>query len=372
VAAQRPPGFVLLLVAVSATLLAILIAPFAASFFAAAVLAGVLHPLQVGLSRRLGDRAGLAAGLLTLSVAVVAVGPLAGLCVFVAKQATTLYTEGLAIYRRDGVDGLVAQLPEPLQNAARWVGEHWPGGFRVLEQDGGGGGGGDALANAGDAAKEGGAQLVQFEAATSVAAAVLDGLATVLVDLGVLVVTLFFLLQQGKQLVDWVVDVLPLSDDDAERMVGEFRDVTRAVFGATIATAFLQTGIAWIGYAIAGIPYLPIALLLTFVCAVIPVVGAAMVVVAIGALLWLDGQTGYGVFLIVWGVLPVGLSDNVVKPWLAKGKLRLPGPVVLFAMLGGVVVFGAFGIVAGPLIVAFFLASLRLLRRDDDVAAATG
>ena len=50
---------------------------------------------------------------------------------------------------------------------------------------------------------------MQFEAATSVAAAVLDGLATVLVDLGVLVVTLFFLLQQGKQLVDWVVDVLP-------------------------------------------------------------------------------------------------------------------------------------------------------------------
>ena len=70
-------------------------------------------------------------------------------------------------------------------------------------------------------------------------------------------------------------------------------------------------------------------------------------------------------FLVLWGLLPVGLSDNLLKPWLAKGKMQLPGAVVLFAMLGGAVVFGAFGIVAGPLIVAFFLASLRLLRTTD-------
>ena len=152
---------------------------------------------------------------------------------------------------------------------------------------------------------------------------------------------------------------------EAERLVEEFRDVTRAVFSATVLTALIQTAISWIGYAIADISYQPIALLLTLICAVIPVIGAAVVVVAIGALLWLGGSTGTGVFLVLWGLLPVGLSDNVLKPWLAKGKMQLPGAVVLFAMLGGAVVFGAFGIVAGPLIVAFFLASLRLLRTTD-------
>jgi predicted PurR-regulated permease PerM len=349
--ARRPSGFVLLLVAASSALLAVLIAPFAASFFAAAVLAGVLHPTKEALARRLGDRGGAASLLLTTGVVLLVVGPMAGLIVFVAKQGTSLYARGLETWRESGVEGLIAELPGPLQDLARWLGEHWPGSFRVVSESGGD----EAVAVSGQ----------QLQAATSVAAAVLDGLANVLVDMGVLVVTMFFLLHQGKKLVDWVVDVLPLANDEGERLVAEFRDVTRAVFGATIVTALLQTVVSWIGYAIAGVPYQPIALLVTFVCALIPVVGAALVVLAIGGLLWLDGQTGYGVFLIVWGLLPVGLSDNIVKPWLAKDKMRLPGPVVLFSMLGGVVVFGAFGIVAGPLIVAFFLASLRLLERRD-------
>jgi predicted PurR-regulated permease PerM len=270
--------------------------------------------------------------------------------VFVAKQATALYVREVDNFRAGGVEGVVDGLPDALQAPAHWLVEHWPGGFRVLGEEAG---------------AELGISGVQIQAATSVVAAILDGLATVLVDLGVLVVTLYFLLEQGKALVTWMVDVMPLERPEAERLVGEFRDVTRAVFGATILTALIQTAIAWIGYAIADISYQPIALLLTFICAVIPVVGAAAVVVVVGALLWLEGYSGMGAFLVVWGLLPVGLSDNVLKPWLAKGKISLPGPVVLFAMLGGAVVFGAFGIVAGPLIVAFFLASLRLLSRRD-------
>ncbi|MFK7743083.1 MAG: AI-2E family transporter [Planctomycetota bacterium] len=378
--AFRPPGFVLLLVALSTTLLTLIVAPFAASFFAAAVLAGVMHPLQLGLEKRLGGRAGLAALLLTVGLTVLAVGPLAGLCIFVAQQGTAIYQSCAAVYRSEGIQGLVDQLPEALQQPANWIRDHWPG---SAEAAGGASGivsgaaadpaAADAAAGtaaAGASAAGGLLSGTNVATATDVVTAVVHGLGSVLLDLAILVVTLFFLLQQGRHLVDWCVRVLPLSDGEARRLVGEFRDVTRAVFVATIATAFLQTLIALIGYLIAGISYLPIVLLLTFVCAVIPVVGAAMVVLAAGAVLWLDGSAGYGIFLIIWGLLPVGLSDNIAKPWLAQGKLRLPGPVVLFAMLGGVVVFGAFGIVAGPLIIAFFLASLRLLQKEGVVPSA--
>lgn len=350
---RRAPGFVLLLVGVSTALLAVLIAPFAASFFAAAVLAGVLHPMKEKLAARLGGRSVAAALLLTVAVTLVAIAPLAGLCVFVAKQATAIYVREVDDFRAGGVEGVVEGLPEPLHDLVRWVVEHWPGSFRVLSDEAGA-----------QVSLSGG----QIQAATSVVAAILDGLAAVLVDLSILVLALFFLLEQGKALVAWAVDAMPLARQDAERLVEEFRDVTRAVFGATVLTALIQTAISWAGYAIVDISYQPIALLLTFICAVIPVIGAAAVVTSIGALLWLAGSTGAGVFLVAWGLLPVGLSDNVLKPWLAKGKMRLPGPVVLFAMIGGAVVFGAFGIVAGPLIVAFFLASLRLLRRRDAAA----
>lgn len=361
---ERPatPGFVLLLVALSSLLLALIIAPFAAAFFAAAVLAGVMQPLQARLARGLGGRHGLAAGVLTVGLTLTVVVPLGGLCVFVAQQATSMYREAAAVQRREGWPGLLERLPAPLQSVAHRLAERWP--------DAGFGEAAPAAAadakddpkpdpNAGTASLSG----AQVATVTDIATGVLDWLLQVLVELGVLVVTLFFLLRQGKQLVDWVIEILPLSNADGARLVGEFRDVTRAVFAATVVTACVQTLIAGLGYLIAGIPYLAIALLLTFVCALIPVVGAALVVGGTGLLLLLDGDMGYGIFLLAWSV-PVGLSDNVLKPWLTHGKLRLPGPVVLFAMLGGVVVFGAFGIVAGPLIVAFFLASLRLLRKE--------
>ncbi len=342
-----PRGFVLLLVAASTVLLAWIVAPFAAALFAAAVLAGVVFPLQQALADRLGDRPAIAAAILTAGLALLAVGPLAGLCVFVAQQGAVLYGELRAAYRERGFDGLLDRLPEPLHEPARWLAERWPS------------------AEPGPAGDAGGITDAQLATATDVVTAVLDGLAGVLVDLGVLLVALWFLLHRGRQLVDWIVGALPLPEDEGRRLVGEFRDVTRAVFGATVATAFVQTIVAALGYWLAGIAYLPIALLVTFVCALIPVVGAALVGAAGAGLLVLDGDTGWGVFLLVWGVGPVGVSDNVAKPWLAGGGMRLPGPVVLFAMLGGVAVCGPLGVVAGPLIVAFFLASLRLWHRGE-------
>lgn len=155
---------------------------------------------------------------------------------------------------------------------------------------------------------------------------------------------------------------MPLTRNLTVELIGELRDVSRAVFVATIVTAFLQTSIAMIGYLVADVPYLPAVLLLTFVLSLIPVVGAAVVVCSIGALFLLSDQVGYGLFLVAWGILPVGLSDNLAKPWLTQGTIQLPGSVVLFAMIGGVAVFGPMGIVAGPLIVALFSATLRLLR----------
>ena len=62
---------------------------------------------------------------------------------------------------------------------------------------------------------------------------------------------------------------------------------------------------------------------------------------------------------MAWGFLVVGLIDNVVRPLLIKGGVEMHGAVVFFALLGGLAAFGAVGLVAGPLVVAFFVAISR-------------
>jgi predicted PurR-regulated permease PerM len=66
----------------------------------------------------------------------------------------------------------------------------------------------------------------------------------------------------------------------------------------------------------------------------------------------------------------VGLSDNLVKPLLMKDRMEVHGALIFFAMIGGMAMFGAVGLVAGPLILAFFMSVIRLFERDAIVRSA--
>lgn len=70
----------------------------------------------------------------------------------------------------------------------------------------------------------------------------------------------------------------------------------------------------------------------------------------------------WGIALTIWGAVVVGLTDNVVKPWLAKDGINLPASIVFFSMICGLAVFGPMGVVAGPLIVVLFQTAAELLR----------
>src|SRR3712207_8724388 len=94
---------------------------------------------------------------------------------------------------------------------------------------------------------------------------------------------------------------------------------------------------------------------ITFFFALIPAVGAAVVCLAAALLLLATGHPVAALVLAVWGVVVVGLSDNVIKPILAKRGMHMHGAIVFFSLLGGLSVFGAIGLLLGPLIVAFFL-----------------
>ena len=348
-------GFVLLLVGVATALLALIVAPFAGAFFAGAVFATVACPLQGRLSERLGGRRSLAAGLLTLAGVLVVLLPTVLLAAAAIDQVVTLHEHARTTLRQQGPEGLVREVPELLRPAAREV--------VALVFDGG-----EVAPTPADGAALDGNAVATVAA---VAGRLLDTVAGVAIDLAVTVLAFFFLLAQGHRLVQWVLDVVPLARARTEELLAEFRGVTRGVFLATVATAAIQSVLAAIGYLIAGVDYLAVAVALTFVAAMIPVVGGAVVVAGI-CLLWLArGDTGYGLFLIVYGAVVVGLSDNIAKPLLAKDAVRLPGSIVLFAMLGGIAVFGPMGIVAGPLIVAFFLATLRLVSTERARAVAT-
>jgi len=81
-------------------------------------------------------------------------------------------------------------------------------------------------------------------------------------------------------------------------------------------------------------------------------------------ILYVTGHPYWSLFLALWGVVVVGLVDNVIKPLLIKAGMEMRSAVVFFSLIGGLAAFGAVGLVVGPLVVALFLALLRIYRRD--------
>ena len=59
--------------------------------------------------------------------------------------------------------------------------------------------------------------------------------------------------------------------------------------------------------------------------------------------------------LAAWGVLVIGLVDNLLRPLLVGKETRMPDYLVLISTLGGLAVFGLNGFVIGPVIAAMFL-----------------
>jgi predicted PurR-regulated permease PerM len=179
-----------------------------------------------------------------------------------------------------------------------------------------------------------------------------------------MLIALFFLLVRGDELVRWLDSVSPLRRGRTQELLTTFRRVSFAVIASAGVTAAVQAVAALIGFLIARVPSPWFFALVTFFVAFIPAIGAAAVCLFAALLLVVTGHPYMAVFLAAWGLVVVGLVDNLVKPLLIRRGLEIHGAIVFFSLIGGLSTFGAIGLLLGPLLVALFLAVLRINHRD--------
>jgi predicted PurR-regulated permease PerM len=96
--------------------------------------------------------------------------------------------------------------------------------------------------------------------------------------------------------------------------------------------------------------------------AIVPVFGAFVVWIPAAAFLALDGRWAHAATLTAWGSIVIGGIDNVIYPILVGNRLRLHTVLALVSVIGGLVVFGASGVILGPLVVTITLALLEIWR----------
>ncbi len=178
-----------------------------------------------------------------------------------------------------------------------------------------------------------------------------------IISFGIMLYLLFFFLRDGPDLVRRVRNAVPLAEHQKRRLQLKFNRVVRATVKGNLLMAVVQGAL---GGAIFWFLDIPSALLWAVVMAfmsLLPAVGAGVVWAPVAVFFLINGQMWQGAVLTGYGLLVIGMVDNVLRPIVVGKDTRMPDYLILVSTLGGLAVFGLNGFVIGPLIAALFMSS---------------
>lgn len=306
--------------------------PFVAALLFAAVVCSATWPVYVRLRTLLWNRPSLAALTMTFLLAVLVVGPSVLLAASLSDNVA-----GMADMLRARLEG--SPMPPPA-----WL--------RDVPLAGG------ALADYWGTAAQSAESLTHelralLEPARHLLLAAGKAVGQGLLQLVLATFIGFFFYRDGEALVAGARGILarlagPRAGDDlASTISNTVTGVVHGIFG----TALAQALVAMLGFFIAGVPGAFLLGVATFFLSVIPV-GPPLVWGPAAIWLFTQGQTGWAIFMLLWGLLAISSIDNVVKPYLISRSSRLPLLLIVLGVFGGVVAFGFIGIFIGPPVLA--------------------
>ncbi|MBX2883842.1 MAG: AI-2E family transporter [Granulosicoccus sp.] len=323
---------VLLLVAITVLFL-FLLRPFLQSIFIAALFAALFTPLYRSVYDKVGKRRALASGLTLFIVLCFVFVPVLLLLGAVTAQALDIAESAKPwIAQKLATPGMITHTLETLP----FYGLIEP--YREL-----------ALERLGDMAG-----LVSGWVVNGLQSATL-GTFSVLLNILIVLYTLFFFLMEGDRLLYYMLYYLPLNDEDETKLLLRFTSVTRATLKGTAVIGFLQGALAGMALYLAGIPSVLFWAVAMMLLSVVPGVGTALVWIPAVIYLIVGGQYLAALGVTLFCALVVGTLDNVLRPKLVGNDTQLHELMIFFSTLGGLLMFGFMGFVIGPIIAALFV-----------------
>jgi len=324
--------FLLILVAAISAGFVLMIRPFITPLLLAAIFTGLSFPLQRRLTAIFGGRGALGAAATILLLLFVVIAPLLFFLGTVASQAGEI-TQSISPWLQERIalskaGSLGAQLPLP--------------DFLAPYQT-------QIYAKLGELTSLVGQFF--FNALT----AATRGTAAFLLALFVMLYAMFFFLRDGRELLGQILYYIPLHTEDELRMVEKFVSVTRATLKGSLIIGILQGALAGGAFVVAGVPAAAFWGTVMAVLSIIPGLGTALVWVPAAGWLYVGGETGAAIGLTVWCIAVVGTVDNVLRPRVVGRDTQMSDLMILLSTLGGLLFFGAPGLLIGPILAGLFV-----------------
>lgn len=171
---------------------------------------------------------------------------------------------------------------------------------------------------------------------------------------------LYFMLVNGRNMEKALYEYIPLKDANVEMLGAELRTIISSSAIGIPLIAVVQGVAGLIGYLIIGINEPWLWFVATTIAAMLPVVGAAVIYGPLTIMLFVQGFTGKGIAMAIWGFGVIGLIDNVVRLLVNKKLGDIHPLITIFGGVIGIQLFGFIGLVFGPVLIALFILLLRI------------
>ncbi len=332
------------------------ISPFFNVLVYASLIAVVFNPVFKWISKLVRGHTGIAAILSTFVVILVVLTPLTLFTIFLVQEAVSAY---------DLLDNKLVELDFEsfrLTGALRdipFIGEVWGNlseryGFSDFFKD--------YNFDAFSLVKDLGEKVSTFLVAQS--GTVLKSVGDTMIGLLILLLTIFFFFRDGEHFANLLKRLSPLPTKYENEIENKLRETTYAIVVGNFGTAILQGVVGSIGFAIAGVENVLFWGTIMAFASLIPYIGAALVWVPTGLAFIIQGESIWGIFILLWGLCLISIVDNVARPILIGSRSKMHPLATFLVVLGGIFVFGLKGIIFGPLILSLTVTIIHIYQLE--------
>jgi predicted PurR-regulated permease PerM len=194
-------------------------------------------------------------------------------------------------------------------------------------------------------------------------AAILGGSVWVAMQVLITLFLLFYFLRDHVSGTRFLASMMPLSESEAASVFRSVTGTIRATVHGSLGVAAIQGFMGGLMFWILGLPSALFWGVVMGLFAIVPVLGTFVVWAPAAVFLALDGEWWRAAILVGWGAVAIGLIDNLLYPTLVGSQLRLHPVLVFFSVLGGIGLYGAAGVILGPLTLVVTVALVDIWRR---------
>lgn len=191
------------------------------------------------------------------------------------------------------------------------------------------------------------------------------GIPAIIFGIIIFLFTFFFSLIESDKFNDYFSVFFPLSKKHQDKFHKKFDQVTNSILYGELIVGIAQGIIGGIAFYILGVPNALLLTILVALAGVIPVIGPWFVWIPADILLFINGQTGTALSLLIFGLFVLNWVDTFLRPQIVSSKAEMNPAIALIGTIGGTYAFGVLGLLLGPLILAYLILLIEIYKDKD-------